>query len=97
MINVFVTANLLLFYATNSIGQTGRSNVHQELLDIVASNSPEAVVQRQLDACNAGNIETFLIVLLERNALRGRTHVVSRWLPLAGRVAYHHQRLDRVF
>ena len=91
MMKVISTVSLLLLFATDAIGQTGRASAPAEPSDTVASESPEAVVQRQLDAYNARDIEAFLstysdtIVIYDfphQPTMRGPEEVRTRYTQL---------------
>jgi hypothetical protein len=58
--NTLSTVSLLLLLTTKSLGQIEEADTQQELTNTTVSESPEAVVQRQLDAYNARDIEALL-------------------------------------
>ncbi len=89
--NVFSTVSLLLLLTTDLLGQIEGYNARQELTNATISESPEMVVQRQLDAYNARNIEAFLetyadtIVIYDfphQPTMRGKEEVRTRYAKL---------------
>ena len=89
--NTLSTVSLLLLLTTDLLGQIERSYARQELKNTTVSESPEAVVQRQLDAYNARNIEAFLetyadtIVIYDfphQPTMRGKEEVRTRYAKL---------------
>ena len=89
--NILSTVSLLLLLTTKSLGQIEEADTQQELTNTTVSESPEAVVQRQLDAYNARNIEVFLetytdtIVIYDfphQPTMRGKEEVRTRYAKL---------------
>ena len=89
--NTLSTVSLLLLLTTDLLGQIERSNARQELTNTTISESPEMVIQRQLDAYNARDIEAFLetyadtIVIYDfphQPTMRGKEEVRTRYAKL---------------